>query len=546
MHILNNTFQHVVAWARRMGWVKVLGGALAIIVAVFVVSLIFGNKTTVPLAESTSRTVEIKSVAELSAGQTPLSIVGTVQSQSEATVRAEKSGQAVSVNHALGDSVGAGTVVAEIENASERASVLMAQAGVEVAQANLNKTQNGGTNNQKDISAIQNTTAQTAVANAVNVAKQAVASAYSAADDAIHTKTDPLFINPGSITPQFALQTSNSQLSNDIQNRRVLVEQKMTNLNTLANALSASSDIDSALAEALATTKYISIFLSDVLVDLTYAVPSSSFPQSAISGYQSTINLGRTALLGAVASLNGAKTGYDGAVSGSAIATKQLSDSNTGGRSEDVSIATANVRQAQASLAGARANLEKTFIRAPISGTINSFSLKRGDYVQMASPVLTIANNGALEIVAYLTQSDAQSIVVGNKVSIEHTVSGVITRLAPALDPVTKKIEVRIGVSRAPTLINGQSVIVSIPRTDSSSSHASTSTQFTIPISAINIGSEETDVFTLDDTHTLVAHIVHIGKLLGDNVVVIDGVTADMNIVTDARGLRAGQVVSVK
>ncbi len=126
--------------------------------------------------------------------------------------------------------------------------------------------------------------------------------------------------------------------------------------------------------------------------------------------------------------------------------TLQTAQQNAADGSTAVSATQAAITQAQGALAAARAALERSIIRAPISGTINSLSLKRGDFIQMTAPVLTVANNHALEVIAYITATDAPRIAVGGKAILEGDISGVITRIAPALDPLTKKIEVRIGL----------------------------------------------------------------------------------------------------
>lgn len=285
-------------------------------------------------------------------------------------------------------------------------------------------------------------------------------------------------------------------------------------------------------------------FFDQIIRALNSGLPSQSVSASTIATYQASAIAARASINGSLSAISGAKENLAARKQGITVAEKNLEQGITGGQKEDVAGAQAALKQAQGALAGARANLEKTYIRAPISGTINSFSLKRGDFVAMQSPVLTVANNGALEIVAYVTENDAKDIAVGSKVTIEEAGTGIVTRVAPALDPVTKKIEVRIGVSGGADLINGQSVIVQVTRANARIS--SKIRKITVPISAIKIGSDTSVVFTVAADKTLVAHEVTVSSLLGDRVVITDGVTADMVIVTDARGLREGQVVSTE
>ena len=69
---------------------------------------------------------------------------------------------------------------------------------------------------------------------------------------------------------------------------------------------------------------------------------------------------------------------------------------------------------------------------------------------------------------------------------------------------------------------------------------------FSVPISAIKIGADQAVVFTVDSENRLVAHQVVLGAISGGKIVLAEGVTVEMEIVTDARGLQAGQEVVVR
>ena len=62
------------------------------------------------------RAITVSSVATLSQISTPLPLLGTVSSKSEADIRAESSGRLVAVYKKLGDYVRAGGVIAEFDN----------------------------------------------------------------------------------------------------------------------------------------------------------------------------------------------------------------------------------------------------------------------------------------------------------------------------------------------------------------------------------------------------------------------------------------------
>ena len=119
-----------------------------------------------------------------------------------------------------------------------------------------------------------------------------------------------------------------------------------------------------------------------------------------------------------------------------------------------------------------------------------------------------------------------------------------MSEVAPALDKKTKKIEVKIAiVDSGNSFIEGESVELEIER----SFVADDSTkEIIVPISALKITTDGIFVFTLDELNILTQHKVAVGSIVGSGIIVFSGVTSDMEIVLDARGLQRGQEVVIK
>src|SRR3989344_6973832 len=151
----------LVRWVSSLSSVTIGSGVVIVALGIGVAIFMLRAEVSDLAPEAQIHTVTVRSVAELTSQNAPLSLVGSVSSKSEATVRAERSGQVVAVYKSLGDSVSAGAVAAEIENASERAAVLQAEGGVDAAQANLMKVSGGVRTEQKAIleANVANTTA---------------------------------------------------------------------------------------------------------------------------------------------------------------------------------------------------------------------------------------------------------------------------------------------------------------------------------------------------------------------------------------------------
>ena len=480
-------------------------------------------------ATTTHRSVSVRSVSELSGGTSLLPLLGNVTSRSEATIRSEASGQITHVYGALGQYVGAGQIIAEFDNRSERAAVLSAEGAYESAQA-------GG-----DIATINRDSSDTSLAEAKTAARNTITSAYTTLDDAIRSKTDSAWRNPQTREAHLNVNIADAKLIITLEEERVAIESLLrARLAKNANLPDDNATLVSELNTVEGEVQTVKKYLEDLALAYSRAIPDAQASQGAIDGYQAETGGARSAVGGVLSSIAGSRNALNAAISGVAIAEK-----NSGDSSVAVSAKDAQIKSALGNLRGAQARLEKTIVRSPIGGTINSLSVSTGDYVSPFTEVAVVSNNGALEVLAYVTEDDAKELAVGSSVTIEDNITGVITRIAPALDPKTKKIEVRIGFNKGVgTLVNGESVRISAVRT--TKKITKTSGAIKIPLSALKITPLGNIVFTVDpSTHTLVAHKIEKGALLGDEIGVTSGLTPDMQIVVDARGLQEGMVVDV-
>ncbi|MEI6864161.1 MAG: HlyD family efflux transporter periplasmic adaptor subunit [Candidatus Adlerbacteria bacterium] len=528
----------VISYVRHLPLKYSLGGGAAIVVVLVLgVHMLTRSGAADALPPQVSH-VRIASVASLSSQTAgPLPVTGTVTSLNEAVILAQSSGEVVVLNRELGDYVSAGTIIAQLENSSQRAAVLQAQGAYDAAQAIFANT--SGTNaTNSGISAAQ---AKQNVINAQNAADTSLQGLYSVLDDAVHTKADLLFVDPHT-NPKLILTVSDSQLLITLQNERGQLDLTLANASTLANKTS-RTDTDADIAAMNAHARLISTFLNNLVDAVNKSIPSQTVSASQIAAFQASVGVARTSVTSAVAALAGAKVSYDNAVASAAAATNTAGT----GTSNSISIAEANVTQAQGALNAARATLEKTIIRSPISGTIVSLPLTRGGFVSMATQVAQVSNPSALEVKAYVTPNDAKTLAVGGAAIIGEGTQGVIVSIAPALDPTTGKILVTVGiVGSQSALTDGETTTVSIARATAAQKPKvkNASTDILIPIIAAKITPEGPIAFTVSSS-TLQQIPITLGTILGSQVTVLTGLTGESVIVTDARGLSNGQTVVV-
>jgi len=526
----------------RRPWVISALVVTAVLVVVF--SQQIGKKEVVgvDLGSSDIRQVRIASVRDLSLDKDPLPLLGKVQSQSSATIYSQVSGEVIALYKKLGDTVWDNQVIAELNNWSQRSAVTQARAGVEVAQANLDKIKKGGTDTQISILKTTLDNAQKTLDETKMSVISVLNDAFAKADDSVRNKIDIMFRDPRGTNPQIFFSVSDSQLEIDIEWERLVIEEMLNEWSTALNNLSVEDDLISKLDVRKTDIDSIRSFLDKMALAVNVLSANSGLSETTINAWKASISATRSVINGVIASLSASKNALNGAQSGLEITQLNYDQAETGGRSEDVTAAEAQLKQAEAGLQSAYANLEKTIIRAPISGTINTLNLEKGDFVSAFQPVVNLANNNSLEVIAYITEEDRTDITVGAKVMVGSQWQGEVKNIAPAIDAQTKKIKVEINVKSSDfNLTNGQSVALFIERDNQDDQKEIT--EFSIPISALKIGSDDIAVFTVDEENKLVSHPVTMGPILGEKIIIKEGLTADMEIVVDARGLKKGETV---
>jgi len=493
MNWLTRSWNWIKALSRRT---QIIAGAVLLVVIVLLVHFLTRTPA-VPAAPVVTPHVSLESAAGLSSGAGPLSLTGKVSSLNQATILAQTSGEVVSLPVKIGDHVSAGEEIGSFENSSQVAAVTQAEGAYDAAVAAKSATSPTIT----DASA-----------------RDEFASAYATAASTLNDDIDLFFGQQTAFGPQLLI---NSYNATDFSRRRAALDTLMNTWQAdVAN--DASADPAHLLAEAYSNVQTLSAFANDL------AVAARATDSRATDTQLAGISAAQGTFTGLLSSLSAAQAAYQ--------------SKDVGGTAG----ANAGVTQALGALQGAKAALEKTIIRSPVAGTIVSLPITQGDFVAAFSQVAEVSNPSALQIDAQVTPTDAKSLAVGGKAVVSGSVPGVIADIAPAVDPSTSKIPVKIDLSSPGDLVDGDTVTLSLERTAPPATVTTTtaSSTITIPIVATKITPSGPIVFTVASS-TLVAHPITLGTLLGDQVTVLTGLTPDLLIVTDARGLSDGETVIV-
>ncbi len=220
----------------------------------------------------------------------------------------------------------------------------------------------------------------------------------------------------------------------------------------------------------------------------------------------------------------------------------------------DLANAGSQVAVAQAALATAKANLNRSVIVSPMNGTIGISQVKAGALVTQGSTLLnTVSANDPIAVDIAVNQKDIprfaklqkdQSVVKDAIFSIElqdqHTyqLPGKIVAIDRAVDPGTGTIKIRISYPNAQgSLFSGMTCNVKVLNKFENK-------QLTIPYKAVSEQLGEYMVYVVGDSSKAEQRILKLGAEADGQIVVLSGLKAGEVVVAEgAQNLRPGSIV---
>jgi membrane fusion protein, multidrug efflux system len=134
-------------------------------------------------------------------------------------------------------------------------------------------------------------------------------------------------------------------------------------------------------------------------------------------------------------------------VQGGALAERDLENAKSAAVAAE-----AQLGQALAQLASARTQLANAIVRAPMEGVVSQAPVHTGDVVAPGAPLFTIIDPSSMRLEASVPSEDLASVAVDTPVNFTvrgypgQTFEGVIERVAPAADPLTRQIAILVRI----------------------------------------------------------------------------------------------------
>ena len=228
-------------------------------------------------------------------------------------------------------------------------------------------------------------------------------------------------------------------------------------------------------------------------------------------------------------------------------------------RVADVSAAAANIKAAEANVTSNRANVSRLQqmqqferIVAPFDGVITERNVERGDLVSIgdstsSKPLFSIAQSSTLRIQVDVPQSEAMNIKDGQQATVDvkerlgRSYIGTVTRNAGALDNAARTMLTEVQVdNKDASLLPGMyaQVKFTLPQQR---------TSLIIPTSSLVVDHSGMHVVTVDNSHTIHFVPVTIGKDMGKEIEILNGLHGSESLVASPNDLlNEGEHVEVR
>jgi len=483
-----------------------------------------------------------------------------VLSEQEAKLIAKTSGTAKQVNFKMGDKVKIGSLLVKIDDISQGGSLgggfsasQIRQAQIAAEQAELNK-RNLALTSAENIKSLQIAyeSAQIAAEQArLNLANREKGISQSYGD--VDTNADN--------TANSVADTCNSIITgiNNITGYNPSAVGDLAYKNNLGvtnakQAIEAKNIYDSAVS---AYQKYAAVNFSDIktklgetvklaqsvkkLIDITKnyidsSITGSLLPAATLSGFQSTIAGYQTQINAAITQINAAEQSLENNTinndTNSDALTKayELAQQQEKNALQALKTQQANIKSSldaadlgyRNALVGLQSIMDIHSVVAPISGVITQNFVNLGDTVSAGQQLATISSGETIKFQFYIDEmvlkniSKDQAVIIKNNENKE--IAGKITNLATQADALTKRFLVEVTPISAGandfalgTVVN---IIITIEK-------KSDSKNIILPLSALEIGQSETNIFIIENGQA---------KKIPAAIIKIQGETAEIKV----------------
>ncbi|HJL55636.1 MAG: efflux RND transporter periplasmic adaptor subunit [Candidatus Pacebacteria bacterium] len=343
-----------------------------------------------------------------------VSVTGRVKPSESVDLAFEGSGRVSRANISIGDIVSKGELLIQLQNGQITAELAKAKANVKLQAAKLEELKRGPTQEEIEVQKVKVESAKAQLVEAKRNLVVKINDAFTKSDDAVRNNVDQFINNPLSSDPQIAFQVINSSLESSIENSRVSIESILDTWQDSVDILTLESDFEEVVDDAKQNLSDVKAFLNDVSLAVNTLTASANYSQATIDGYRSDVSTARTNVNTALSNLSAAEEKLQTAESSVILEKQELSLKTAGTRVEQITAQEAKVEEAEALVRSKQAEIDKTYLFAPINGVVTLQEAKVGEIITAREIIVTLISQAEFEIEAKVPEADIAKIKIGD------------------------------------------------------------------------------------------------------------------------------------
>lgn len=334
-----------------------------------------------------------------------VSVTGRVEPTTSVKLGFEKSGRIQHVYARTNQKVSRGALLAELESSSAQASLLE-------LEARLAELKRGARPEEITVKETELAKYEQDLINAYNGITDIAIDAFNKADDALHAKMTGIFSGFKTTAYDITYQVCDSQLDTHVVTQRLQTEIDFdtwrTEMNTNNGTQRTSTSELNLLTQTENHLKVTRTFLESVSRTLTL---DCTIANTDLDTYRTNVNTARANINTVLATINTKKQTI-ASLTLTAIKTRNELALLRSGTAREV------IEAQEARVLGARGELEKYKIYAPIGGTVITMDARVGEYANASAPLMSIISDTSFEIEANVPEADIAKIHIGDLANI--------------------------------------------------------------------------------------------------------------------------------
>ena len=545
------------------------------------------------------KTVAPKQVSVIEVGDQTLdnvvSSVGAVKPETKVDITALTRGTVQGLSFSEGDVVSAYTMLANLNDNTTLANLSNAMTSFSNAQNSYNTTVQlvSETVNQAELgvrtaeatlataqisydsalltfsnsTSIQITNNQSTKEQAVISSKGYLNSAYSALDQVNYILKEEGNSQLPGISGLLGIR--NVQTINQTH-ARVNYQNAKRLYNQIVDAQVDESNIEEYMSQIVSLLSQTENTINSLIFVLDNTGSSFTFPESTLNAQKSTFVGLRTSI---ISSYNLARTTLNSLnnldlynsqeesslQSGVDISKKQLESATIGlenakialenaknGKEQQLNAAQSGLDGASGQLNVAQAQANYLNIKTPIAGTVTQKLVDVGDQVNPGQKIAQVANINVVKVELDLNSELASRLKVGQSAFIEGNLPGVVNKVFPSADPVTKKVRVEVLFDNANNDLLIETYVdvdIIVEPTQASDDQIT----FFVPLKSVTIGQSESYVFIVDENNNAQKIVVTIGSIVENKIEIKQGLRPGDKLITEGnKRLQGGETLEIK